>query len=220
MLSIPCQKCVKYVIFVKYVKYILTHYYIVAILPIVTREEIKMMYIYDPEKLDELLESIKDDDSITITGRQLRELADTIRRKGKGRKPIALDDDLFDRVVRRWQSGEITARAAMQELNLKPNTFYRRVKERYEDMDELRKELKKVAKEEKRELKELKKQVKAEAREVKDAVKDKTEDTISAHKMEKEIRKEKIAAKIDHRKEVDDLRKTVEAEVEAIKAAE
>ena len=200
----------------KYVKYILTHYYIVAILPIVTREEIKMMYIYDPEKLDELLETVKDDDSITITGRQLRELADTIRRKGKGRKPIALDDDLFDRVVRRWQS----ARAAMQELDLKPNTFYRRVKERYEDMDELRKELKKVAKEEKRELKELKKQVKAEAREVKEAVKDKTEDTISAHKMEKSIRKEKIAAKIDHRKEVDDLRKTVESEVEAIKAAE
>ena len=209
MLSIPCQKCVKYVVFVKYVKYILTHYYIVAILPIVTREEIKMMYIYDPEKLDELLETVKDDDSITITGRQLRELADTIRRKGKGRKPIALDDDLFDRVVRRWQSGEI-----------KPNTFYRRVKERYEDMDELKKELKKAAKEEKRELKELKKQVKAEAHEVKEAVKDKAEDTISAHKMEKSIRKEKIAAKIDHRKEIDELRKTVEAEVEAIKTAE
>ena len=98
-----------------------------------------MMYIYDPEKIDELLEKIKDDDSVTLTGSQLRELAETIRKKGKGRKPIALDDDLFDCVVRRWQSGEITARAAMQELDLKPNTFYRRVKERYEDMDELRK---------------------------------------------------------------------------------
>ena len=51
-------------------------------------------------------------------------------------------------------------------------------------------------------------------------MKDKTEDTISAHKMEKSIRKEKIAAKIDHRKEVDELRKTVEAEVEAIKKTE
>jgi transposase-like protein len=179
-----------------------------------------MMYIYDPEKIDELLEKIKDDDSVTLTGSQLRELAETIRKKGKGRKPIALDDDLFDRVVRRWQSGEITARAAMQELDLKPNTFYRRVKERYNDMDELRKELKKVAKEEKAELKELRKQVKAEAREVKEAVKDKAEDTISAHKMEKEIRKEKIAAKIDHKKEVDELRKTVEAEVDAIKSVE
>ena len=177
-----------------------------------------MTYIYDPEKLDELLETISDDDSITITGRQLREFADSIRKKGKGRKPIELDDDLFDRVVRRWQSGEMTARAAMQELDLKPNTFYRRVKERYEDMDELKKELKKVAKEEKREMKELRKQVKAEAHEVKEAVKDKAEDTISAHKMEKEIRKERKAAESDHRKEVEELRKTVEAEVEAIKA--
>ena len=177
-----------------------------------------MTYIYDPDKLEELLNTVKDDDSITITGRQLRELAETIRKKGKGRKPIALDEDLFDQVVRRWQSGEITARAAMQELDLKPNTFYRRVKERYDNMDELKKELKEAAKAEKKELKELKKQVKAEAREVKEAVKDKAEETISAHKMEKEIRKEKISAKIDYKKEVDDLRKTVEAEAEAIKA--
>ena len=178
-----------------------------------------MMYIYEPDKLDELLDSIEDDDSVTITGRQLRELAETIRKKGKGRKPIALDEDLFDQVVRRWQSGEITARAAMQELGLKPNTFYRRVKERYEDMDELKKELKQAAKAEKKELKELKKQVKAEAREVKNAVKDKADDTISAHKMEKEIRREKAAAESDHKKELDELRKTVEAEAEAIKAA-
>ena len=177
-----------------------------------------MMYNYDPEKLDELLETMKDDDSVTITGRQLRELADTIRKKGKGRKPIALDDDLFDRVVRRWQSGEITARAAMQELDLKPNTFYRRVKERYEDMDELRKELKKAAKEERQELKDLKKQVKAEAREAKKLIKDKAEDTISAHRMEKEILKEKVAAEIDHKKEVAELRKAVEAEADAVKS--
>ena len=177
-----------------------------------------MMYIYDPDKLDELLETIKDDDSITLTGKDLRALAETIRKKGKGRKPIALDEDLFDKVVRRWQSGEITARAAMQELDLKPNTFYRRVKERYDDMDEIRREIKNSAREERQELRELKKQVKAEAREVKKAAKDIAEDTISAHRMEKEIRKEKIAAKIDHKKEVDELRKTVEAEAEAIKA--
>lgn len=210
--------CVKYEIFMKCCKNILTYFSDSSILPLVTREESEMMYIYDPEKIDELLEKIKDDDSVTLTGSQLRELAETIRKKGKGRKPIALDDDLFDRVVRRWQSGEITARAAMQELDLKPNTFYRRVKERYDDMEELRKELKKAAKEEKAELKELRKQVKAEAREVKEAVKDKAEETISAHKMEKEIRREKITAKIDHKKEISELRKTVEAEAEAIKA--
>ena len=177
-----------------------------------------MVYIYDPDKLDELLETLKDNDSITISGRQLRELAEHIRKKGKGRKPITLDEDMFDKVVRRWQSGEITARAAMQELDLKPNTFYRRVKERYDDMDELRKELKQAAKAEKAELKELKKQVKAEAREVKKAVREKAEDTISAHKMEKQILKEKVVAEMDYKKEMSDLHKTVVAEAEAIKS--
>ena len=76
-----------------------------------------------------------------------------------------------------------------------------------------------AAKAEKKELRELKKQVKAEAREVKNAVKDKAEDTISAHKMEKEIRREKAAAESDHKKELDELRRTVEAEAEDIKAA-
>ncbi len=47
----------------------------------------------------------------------------------KGRKPIEIDEALFDEILERWKSGEITARQAMAELNLKPNTFYRRVKE-------------------------------------------------------------------------------------------
>lgn len=50
----------------------------------------------------------------------------------RGRKPIELDDELFDSILERWKSGEITARQAMAELGLKPNTFYRRVKERTE----------------------------------------------------------------------------------------
>ena len=86
-MGILCLHLNIYVVFVKYVKYILTHYYIVAILPIVTREEIKMMYIYDPEKIDELLEKIKDDDSVTLTGSQLRELAEKAR--------VALWHDVF-----------------------------------------------------------------------------------------------------------------------------
>lgn len=48
----------------------------------------------------------------------------------KGRKPIEVDEDMFDQILERWKNGEITARQAMAELNLKPNTFYRRVKER------------------------------------------------------------------------------------------
>lgn len=48
----------------------------------------------------------------------------------KGRKPIEVDEDAFNATIDRWRKGEITARQAMSELNLKPNTFYRRVKDR------------------------------------------------------------------------------------------
>ena len=49
--------------------------------------------------------------------------------KYKGRKPVAVDEAKLHAVCARWRAGEITATAAMKELNLKPNTFYRRVKE-------------------------------------------------------------------------------------------
>ena len=52
--------------------------------------------------------------------------------KYKGRKPIAVDDALFEAVIKSWQGGEITARQAMAQLELKTNTFYRRIKEREE----------------------------------------------------------------------------------------
>lgn len=47
----------------------------------------------------------------------------------KGRKPIVLNESLFEAVYKKWKSGAITARQAMQELGIKPNTFYRRVSE-------------------------------------------------------------------------------------------
>ena len=49
--------------------------------------------------------------------------------KYKGKPKTAIDKEQFEKVVKRWRNGEITAVKAMQELNLKPNTFYRRVKE-------------------------------------------------------------------------------------------
>ena len=49
--------------------------------------------------------------------------------KYKGRKPVAVDEVKFRAVCARWRAGEITATAAMQEVGLKPNTFYRRAKE-------------------------------------------------------------------------------------------
>lgn len=47
----------------------------------------------------------------------------------KGRQKQAIDRELFQSVVKRWRNEEITAVEAMRQLNLKPNTFYRRVKE-------------------------------------------------------------------------------------------
>lgn len=49
--------------------------------------------------------------------------------KYKGRKPIDVDEQRFKAVCKKWRAGEITATAAMKELELKPNTFYRRVNE-------------------------------------------------------------------------------------------
>lgn len=49
--------------------------------------------------------------------------------KYTGRKPLNVDGEQFKKICARWRAGEITATAAMQEIGLKPNTFYRRVKE-------------------------------------------------------------------------------------------
>ena len=49
--------------------------------------------------------------------------------KYKGRKPIDYDEAQMKALCKKWRAVEITATAAMKELGLKPNTFYRRVKE-------------------------------------------------------------------------------------------
>lgn len=47
----------------------------------------------------------------------------------KGRKKMEIDEDYFKEIVSRWRNNEMSAKEAMRLLNLKPNTFYRRVKE-------------------------------------------------------------------------------------------
>lgn len=49
--------------------------------------------------------------------------------KYKGRKPIAVDKETFKSELRAWKEGKQTATQAMKNLSLKPNTFYRRVRE-------------------------------------------------------------------------------------------
>jgi DNA invertase Pin-like site-specific DNA recombinase len=44
----------------------------------------------------------------------------------KGRKPI--EHPKFNEVVSIWKNGDITATEAMKRLNMKPSTFYRKVK--------------------------------------------------------------------------------------------
>lgn len=49
--------------------------------------------------------------------------------KYKGKPKMKIDEQAFRKEVKRWRDGVQTARATMDALNLKPNTFYRRVNE-------------------------------------------------------------------------------------------
>ena len=60
-----------------------------------------------------------------------REGIDIAKREGKyhGRQPLPFDEKLFRREVATWRAGKQTATLTMQHLNMKPNRFYRKVKE-------------------------------------------------------------------------------------------
>lgn len=49
--------------------------------------------------------------------------------KYKGRKKITIESNSFEKTYNEWRTNKITATKAMQILGIKPNTFYRRVKE-------------------------------------------------------------------------------------------
>ena len=160
-----------------------------------------------------------------MTGRRerRREGVERAREEGryKGRKPIAVDEGLFESVVELWQSGQISARQAMARLDLKPNTFYRRIKEREEQKmkdykkveHEIRDEIKEAARQSRRDLDELKKQVREEAREVKKAA----DERLELHDVEKELRHDRIRAEIEHRDSIRQMKKDVEAEAREFK---
>ena len=54
------------------------------------------------------------------------------QKKYKGRQPLPFDEEHFRREVEVWKAGKQTARKAMEHLNMKPNRFYRKVKQLYE----------------------------------------------------------------------------------------
>ncbi len=139
----------------------------------------------------------------------------------KGRKPISIDEGLFDSVVSLWRNGQITAREAMSRLDLKPNTFYRRIKEREERKmkdykqvgNEIKEELRGVAEQGRRDLDDLKKQVKADLEEVRKAADEKLE----LHDAERERIHDRIRAEVEHAERVRKMKKDVEAEAEELK---
>lgn len=59
--------------------------------------------------------------------------------KYKGRQFKPYDKKLFEKQYKKWKNGEITAVSVMRALDLKPNTFYRRVRD-YEIEKGIRKE--------------------------------------------------------------------------------
>ena len=52
--------------------------------------------------------------------------------KYKGRQPIVIDEAKFKKSYKDWKNKTITARIFMGRLGIKPNTFYRRIKQ-YEE---------------------------------------------------------------------------------------
>ena len=46
----------------------------------------------------------------------------------QGRQKMKIDKEHFEAVVKEWRADKITAVEAMKRLDVKPNTFYRRVK--------------------------------------------------------------------------------------------
>lgn len=71
-------------------------------------------------------------DYITVSRDEGIAIAKTIPGKYKGKQKIEVNEKQFAKVYKEWKQGLITAKHAMELLGLKPNTFYRRVKE-YEE---------------------------------------------------------------------------------------
>ena len=194
-----------------------------------------MTYIYDRDKIDELLSVLNNDDVVQISGEDLITLLGKNSKSSKGRKPIDIDTQQFAEIVSRWQNGEITARAAMNALDLKPNTFYRRVKEfgeiNMKELHEVKKEIRDAAKAEKAEIKNLEKQVHKDAKEAKsdikelkkqlhsdgEAVKSAVSDRKELLDMERDIRLGKIQAELAHAEEIGTLKDAVAKETEEYK---
>ena len=65
-----------------------------------------------------------------ILGRQAEGIAIAKEQhKFKGKPKMVIDEEAMKRECKKWREGQQTATETMKRLNLKPNTFYRRVQE-------------------------------------------------------------------------------------------
>ena len=75
----------------------------------------------------QVMSYVAEQERLNIRARQ-RQGIDIAKANGKFKGRKRIDRENFAEVYSTWKTGEITARQAMNILNLKSNTFYRRVK--------------------------------------------------------------------------------------------
>lgn len=77
----------------------------------------------------QVLSYVAEQERTFIKQRQKEGIAIAKNKGVKFGRPKIKKADNFDEVVNRWKAKEITAREAMAELNLKPNVFYKMIKD-------------------------------------------------------------------------------------------
>ncbi|MED2260746.1 recombinase family protein [Bacillus thuringiensis] len=84
----------------------------------------------------QLLSYMAEDERKRIRERQKEGITIALQKGVKfGRKKVEIDDN-FKEAYREWKNREITAVEAMQRVGMKSNTFYRRIKEYENNMEE------------------------------------------------------------------------------------
>ena len=93
-----------------------------------TRREKNLLGTFISDIILALLSYVAENERTNIRQRQAEGIA-IAKEQGvyKGRKPIVRPE--FENIVSLWRQGNITAVEAMNRLDMKPSTFYRKVKE-------------------------------------------------------------------------------------------
>lgn len=84
--------------------------------------------------LIEVLGTIAEQERLTIKSRQSEGIASAKKKGVKFGRPEITYPENWDVVFKHWITGEITGKAAMEKLNLKPTTFYKLV-QKYRDQE-------------------------------------------------------------------------------------